>query len=237
MRYTMHNAFMGISDLNHAQNLIGRGAFRHEVARHLLDEIFRGRIPSGERLRVMKLAERLGVSSTPVREALVELESIGIVEFVHNRGVIVNPWGEQQLREIYQLRRILESEATRSASGQIPPEELETLRSELVNLMQNGRTRNWSQREMALDRRLHDLIASRCGSVRLAAELSRYDILVQTVREVVGSNRTAQERALREHIAIVEALDANHPDRAAAAMAEHITNSKQAAASVMFARH
>ena len=54
----------------------------------------------------------MGISATPIREALVELESIGVVQFVHNRGTIVKPFGPQQLREIYHLRRVLEANET-----------------------------------------------------------------------------------------------------------------------------
>lgn len=227
---------MTASTTNSIQEPLSRGAFRHEVVNRLLSEIFQGKIPPGQRLRVMKLAEQLGISSTPIRESLVELESIGVIEFIHNRGAVVKPWGAQQLREIYQLRRILESEAARAACGHVPPAVLDDLRKEVLDLMENERAKNWSVREMAADNRLHGMISSCCGSARLAEEIGRYEILVQAVREIIGSDRTAQQRASREHLAILEAMAANQPDRAAAAMADHIANSEQAAASAMFSR-
>jgi len=232
----MHN--VGMARTSPRQTLVPepltRGAFRHEVVNRLLVDIFQGHLPSGTRLRVMKLAEQLGISSTPVREALVELESIGVIEFIHNRGAMVKPWGPRQLAEIYQLRRILESDAARAACGNVPANVLDGLHREMRELTSSGRAKDWSSREMEADRRLHETIASACGNARLAEEIRRYDILVQAVREVVGSNRTAQERAAREHLAIIEAVAANQPDRAAEAMSEHVVNSEKAAAAAMF---
>src|SRR4051812_22032295 len=85
-------------------------ALRHAVVKHLLHKIFVGRLPAGERLVVQKLSAEFGISSTPLRESLVELESVGVIEISHNRGATVMPFGRSELQEIYQLRRILENE-------------------------------------------------------------------------------------------------------------------------------
>ena len=79
------------TDMNPIENLhsledLPHGALRHQVVHRLLNAIFLGDLPSGTRLIVMKLAAHFGLSSTPVREALVELEAVGIIQFVHNRG-------------------------------------------------------------------------------------------------------------------------------------------------------
>jgi DNA-binding GntR family transcriptional regulator len=213
-----------------------RGALRHQVVRRLLDAIFVGDLPSGTRLIVMKLAAQFGLSSTPVREALVELEAVGIVCFEHNRGAIVKPFGPDELREIYQLRRILEVEATRTACGRVDRGELESLRDEMNKLLRSRRDRQWVDREMATDRRLHDLITSSCGSARLAQEIHRYDNLVQSLRDVVGRERRAQLQALEEHLAIIDGLRAGNAEAAAAAMARHIERAADSVATVLFSR-
>lgn len=213
-----------------------RGALRHQVVRRLLDAIFVGDLPSGTRLIVMKLAAQFGLSSTPVREALVELEAVGIVCFEHNRGAIVKPFGPGELREIYQLRRILEVEATRTACGRIDRRELESLREEMKKLLRARRDRQWVEREMATDRRLHELITSSCGSARLAQEIHRYDNLVQSLRDVVGRERRAQLQALEEHLATIDALRVGDAEAAAAAMAKHIERAADSVAKVLFSR-
>jgi DNA-binding GntR family transcriptional regulator len=68
---------------------------------------------------VQRLAELYQVSPTPVREALVELASLGLVDLLPNRGAVVRPFGPQEVREISQVRCVLEVEATRCACGRI----------------------------------------------------------------------------------------------------------------------
>src|ERR1041385_1530926 len=86
--------------------------FRGQIVRQLLESIFTGEIPGGARLVEEELADKLGVSRTPVREALGELAGIGVIQLKPNHGAIVRTFGPQQLQEIYHIRRLLESEAT-----------------------------------------------------------------------------------------------------------------------------
>jgi len=211
-----------------------RGALRHEVMRRLLRAIFAGSLPAGTRLMVLKLAARFGISSTPVREALVELDAIGMVEFVHNRGAVVAPFGPKELADIYQIRRILESEAARSATGRIPVRSLQELRDETSLLASGPGNPEWLACAVAADRRLHELIASGCPNRRLSREIHRYDVLVQTVRDLIGANEAAQRRAIHEHLAIMDALLAGNADEAAAAVGRHIESAAQAAVSALF---
>lgn len=193
-------------------------------------------MPAGTRLVIRKLATQFGISATPIREALVELEAIGIVQFAHNRGAVVRPFGRQQLREIYHLRRILEAEAARCACGRIPPESLASLHHDVKQLLDAGgdESPEWSRRAMATDQRLHELIAAHCGNARLVDEISRYNTLMQTIREIVGNRRHAQQRALSDYMLMVDALLAIDAEKAAAATARHIDATLKAVEAVMF---
>ena len=215
-------------------DLLGRGALRHEVVERLLTEIFHGEVPAGTRLIVQKLAARFGISSTPVREALVELEAVGLVRFVHNRGAVVKPFGPTELGEVFQIRRILETEAARTACARIDGASLEDLREETAVLAGLSRGDESSEREMATDRRLHRMIADACGSGRLCDEIDRYDSLVQAMREIVGNRRQAQQRAMEEHLAVIDALLAGDAHSAAAEMARHIDRTAEDVEAVMF---
>ncbi len=185
---------------------------------------------------VLKLAGRFGISSTPVREALVELDAVGVVEFVHNRGAVVAPFGPKELRDIYQIRRILESEATRSAAGRLDLAEVGQLREETMVLLDENEAPDWLPRTVSADRRLHTLVATHCGNSRLTREIRRYDLLVQTIREIIGADRGAQHRAMEEHLALLDALLAQDGQGAAKAMARHIDGAADLAESVLFAR-
>jgi DNA-binding GntR family transcriptional regulator len=209
-------------------------AIRRRIAAQIVADIFRGDAAAGSRLVVMKLAARFGVSSTPVRESLVELESVGLVRFMHNRGAVVKPFGAEALRQIFQLRRILETEATRCACGNIDERALSDLYADVRGLKTSSAGVSWSEREMDTDRRLHELIAASCGSGRLADEIRRYNMLVQAGREIVGNRRRAQERAVEEHLAILEGLIACDAQSAASRMARHIDSTGNLVEAVMF---
>lgn len=201
---------------------------RSDVFSQLVLAVIQGAISQGERLVVQKLATRLGVSATPVREALVELETAGIIQSVPNRGAVCLPFGRQQVWEAYDLRRILEVEATRCAVGRMPGKTLRDLRVRIAKLQdQQGKNpkamdAKWYAQAMDLDRELHDLIASHCGSDRLAHEIRRYNGLMQAFRDVVDSEREMQLAAVADHLSIVDALIDENCDGAVRAMDDHI---------------
>ena len=196
-------------------------ALRLNLVTSILSAIFTGKLRAGDWLSAPKLAAQFEVSATPVREALVELASIGVVETEHNRGTVVKPFGPTQIEEIYQIRAILEGEATRCACAHLDRLVLVELQREITDLMRHHGP-DWSDRAMASDRALHDLIAQNCGSDRLRDEISRCKTLVQCIRDVVGNQSQAQQRALSDHLAIIEALLEGEADPAANAMRQHI---------------
>jgi len=206
---------------------IDHGSRRHEVVTQILTGVFEGSFSAGQRMKVEELGALFGVSPTPAREALIELAGIGIVELQPNRGAVLRSFGPQQLREIYQVRWILESEATRCACGHITPAELSVLEEDLTELVTGRRGTEWSQQTLAVDTRLHELIALRCGSERLAHEIGRYARLYRILREVRHqkhqlSNDYQHMDENSEHLAVVRALSAGKPADAARAMADHI---------------
>ena len=206
---------------------------RQILTKKILVAIFERQLTPGQRLVVQALGRQFGVSATPVRESLVELATTGLVELLPNRGAVVRSFGPKQLREIFHLRKILEEEATRCACTYIDKEELQQLKDEFVELTQN-RVANWSEREIAADEQLHHLIGSSCGNSRLAEEIRRYDLLLQALREVVGNQLHAQQRALSEHIQIIDAMLAEDADKAASAMSQHIERTASSIEAVIF---
>ncbi len=209
-------------------------ALRRNAVASLLTAIFKGQLKAGDWLNAQKLAEQFGISATPVREALVELAGVGIVEMQHNRGTTVRPFGPVQLQDIYRLRRVLETEAARSACGHIPVETLTTLRQEMTELLDNRKAAHWPDRAMKSDRDLHDLVAKHCGSQRLAEEIKRYNTLIQCIRDVVGNQSSAQQRALTEHLEIIEPLVKGDAQSAADAMSRHIRHTANRIEAALF---
>ena len=207
----------------------GELILKPDLVRRLLLGIFGGQWKAGGRLREENLAGLFHVSRTPVREALQELAAVGLVELRPNCGAIVAPFGPRELEEIYEVRALLEAEATRLACARISTGELRHLEDQLTELL-SARTRSlvWSQWTWNADRQLHGLIAARCPNRRLAQEIARYDTFVQIIRET-GNRDRAVDLAIKQHREIVAALLHRSPAKAAAAMRRHILSAGRTA--------
>ena len=206
------------------------GLRRQAVVESILADVFRGELRAGEHLVTQDLAERFGVSHTPIREALIALAGIGIIDLLPNRGALVRRLSPHEVCEVCQVRRVLECEATRSACGRIDLKQLHALADELrrLNQVKSRSGPRFVAEARALDSRLHDLIAESCGNVFLAKEIGRLKTLFRAFRDVAWErdeersdyHRLAEES--REHLCIVEALLANNAREAARSMARHI---------------
>jgi DNA-binding GntR family transcriptional regulator len=207
-----------------------RGLRRHSIVQCLLSDVFQGRLRPGEHLVTQELAERFGVSHTPIREALISLAGVGVIDLLPNRGAIVRRITSHEVREVCQVRRVLECEAVRSACGRVDLPALHALADDLRRLISAATSSKacFIDDARVLDTRLHDLIAASCNNTFLANELSRLKILFRGFRDVMyiqheshnDFHRLAKEA--RDHLAIVEALLAGDHREAVRAMARHI---------------
>lgn len=207
--------------------------FRRKLAGELLGDILRGKYVGGDRLIEQDLAATYGVSRTPIREALGELAAVGLIELRANRGAVVLPFGARELHDIYELRAILEGAATRLACGNISPLRLESMHARLT-LLARREDEQWSRRAMALDRRLHDLIAESSGNLRLAREIAAYRGFLQAVRLAVGDHQQARRHGIKHHLDIIESLLANDAEAASNRMIAHIRFTAKLAAETLF---
>lgn len=206
------------------------GQRRQTIVQALLADVFQGRLRAGEHLVTQELAERFGVSHTPIREALISLAGIGIIDLLPNRGARVRRVTPHEVREICQVRRALECEATRSACGRIDLGELHALAEQLRRMIARGPRSGtrYIEEARAVDSRLHDLICESCGNGYLAQEIARLKTLFRAFRDVSWQHDEAQNDFHRlaeeghEHLAIVEALLAGDGKAASKAMAQHI---------------
>ncbi len=206
------------------------GLRRQAIVASLLTDVFHGRLKAGQKLITRELSARFGVSHTPIREALIALEGVGIIDLLPNRGAVVRRVGPREVREVCQVRRALECEAVRRACGRIEAAELADLaegfrRQMALTIPERA---GFVEQARALDDRLHDRIASSCGNAFLANELCRLKTLFRAFRDVSwehdgarnGYGRVIEEP--HEHLAIVEALAAADARAASRAMSRHI---------------
>ena len=204
--------------------------FKPDLVRRMLLDIFSGKVKAGERLREVELADRFGVSRTPVREALQEMASIGMVELKPNCGAVVAAFGLREIEEIYEVRALLEAEATKLACPHLRASDVRLLLAEfnaLVVAVRRGR--EWTEQAWSVDRRLHALISEHCSNRRLAREVGHYAGFVQIIRETIGNRDRVQDTAIGEHIIILKALQQGRASAAADAMRCHVQSAGRAA--------
>jgi len=213
---------------------VPRSTLRGELVSKILHAIFRGEMHGGVRLIEEELAAKLGVSRTPVREALGELAAIGVIRLMPNRGAVVRPFGPDQILEFYHVRRLLEVEATRLASERIDRDGLRRVREQSQEILsRTPRGKSWAEAALALDQQFHELISHGSGSERLAEEIGKYRNLVVAVGDAVGNTMHAHDQNISEHLAVIDHLLAGRGDEAAAAMGRHIERGAQTAAEVL----
>jgi DNA-binding GntR family transcriptional regulator len=209
------------------------------VVRPLIHAIFTGQLPGGTRLIEKELASQFEVSSLPIREALREIASMGLVELRPNRGAVVLDFNPDSLRDIYHVRMALESEATRLATPGIPRSDVETLEKAFLKMLAPApRNQAWSMRVVALDEQFHDLITTWAGRPRLSLEIHRYrqlaHFLDQDIREFQGYDSAKQEDSIRHHLTIVHALRQGDAESAALAMRTHLLLAVEGAVNAFF---
>jgi DNA-binding GntR family transcriptional regulator len=208
-----------------AVSLCASDPHKSRVVSGLLQGIIQGHWKGGDRITEAEAVGRFAVSRTPVREALLELASLGMVVLKRNCGAVFLPFEEAQVRELYGVRSVLEEAAARLAAERMAPERVGQLLSQCERLSPRGRDHGWR-----LDREIHASIAAAGGNRRLEGEISRYGQLVQSVRDAAGMMVPNLHGTTRlEHMAILEAIERRDGEGAARAMRRHLQQSADTA--------
>src|SRR5262249_21428672 len=174
-----------------------RRPLREDVHAALRDQIVEGRLPPGSRLQDVQLAAELGVSRTPVREALIRLVKEGLVESDPNRGFFVAPFRRTEVLEIYPIVWTLECLALEGSPTPTPPR-LQTLRqinNEMASVAADP------LRRVELDMRWHHALVEFSGNQRLLDLLTGLKQLVRRYESVYMQDQSLVRRSTREHTA------------------------------------
>ncbi len=192
-----------------------------KVFEQLEQDILTERYPPGEILTEGKLSTALGVSRTPVREAVRRLEQEGLLRESGKGMIVVGITGED-LADIYEIRRRLEGLAARRATESKDEELLDKL-SEVVELQEFYTTKGDAAHIQALDSRFHKIIYERCGSI-LRDTLSSLHHRIQRYRKDSVADLERARSAAGEHRAIFEAIAAGDSGLAERLTVTHICN-------------
>ena len=206
-----------------ARKLQRSQGFVEEVFKVIRADIMSLHIPPDTRISIDNLVRELGVSQTPIREALSMLEAIGLVTKRHFVGYCSAPQlNRQQLDELYEVRLLIEPYAARCAAEKMSDAELRKLRA-LAQNMQPGVSRTSYDRFADQDSELHNMIALGSGNKLIQESLARLHSHLHIFRLRFHSEVTKE--AYAEHARLIEALSRRRPAEAEAAMRAHIEKS------------
>lgn len=193
----------------------------HEFVRGVLrGAILSGDLVGGTRLVQAELASMLEVSTTPVREALRELASEGLIRFDPHRGAVVQELSGEELREIYAIREILEPVALRQAVPKLTDDVIERLRALHAEMGRIPHSADWVE----ANRSFHMAIYEAAASPRLAAIIRGLeDASVMYIGASLKEVPDLRDAAIDDHAAILDALERRDADAAVEAVVRHLS--------------
>jgi DNA-binding GntR family transcriptional regulator len=193
---------------------------------HLLSMLMSVQIAPGERIAIDTVARQLGISQTPIREALSQLEAEKLVYKMPNVGYRASPrMTREEVQDLYALRLLIEPYAAARAAEKMDDETLAMLQEidRDMSGVAGGDERDFARFAEA-DAKLHRLIATGSGNRLIAETIERLHAHLQIFRSLYSTN--APEEAAAEHQRIIEALLAHDPAAAENAVRDHLERSK-----------
>jgi DNA-binding GntR family transcriptional regulator len=207
------------------------------VQRAIASAIASGRLRPNERINQERLASELGVSRTPVREALRWLERDGLVRLVARRGAFVSAFDARDVDDIYEMRELLEPPAVGRAAVRATRADVAGVRRLLAAMERAWRSN--VNRAFDLNRSFHQALCEQCGNRLLLNVLQQvwsHQSAVRIFTFAQEASVTLEERTNAEHRAIVEAFAARDAARAEDLVRRHIVAAHEATAELMAGR-
>lgn len=197
------------------------GTTQQQAYRHLREKILAGIYVGGDRVNPATVAGELGVSRMPVREALRQLDAEGLVTIRPNRGAIVTILTPADIRELFEMRAVLEALAAGLAMPNVTDEVLDDL-DHLRQRMDRarGEPKLWLERH----NEFHDFLCGQSRRPRLKAEIARMRAAVQPYLQMYISLHHAPEMKGYEHQAILDAIRSGDQSVVEVCMRDHVLN-------------
>jgi DNA-binding GntR family transcriptional regulator len=199
---------------------------REVVSETMRDAIVNGTLKPGERLMEIQLAEELGVSRTPVREAIRKLELEGFVVMIPRRGTYVAGLSIKDINEVFEIRTALDVLAAGLAAERITEEELEQMERLMVEIGEHI-DKGDMEAIIALDSEFHDVLYKASRNDRLVGIINNLREQFTRFRSISIAYPGRLKNTLEEHRHLVEAIAQRNPDVAQQLAREHMENAEQ----------
>lgn len=198
-------------------------SLRGQVFQEIREDILKGKFKENEELREATLGKELGVSRTPVREALRQLELEGLVHIIPNKGAYVTGITEKDVHDIYMTRSMLEGLCARWAAEHISEDQIQEM-EEVLLLTEYHLDRGNAEQLAELDGKFHEVLYDASQSRILRHILSDFHKYVQVARKRSVKKEDRAKKSLEEHREILNALRTGDADRAEELAHIHILN-------------
>lgn len=206
-------------------NLDSYKPLRELVLEAIREAIINGTLKPRERLMEIQLAEELGVSRTPIREALRKLELEGFIVMVPRKGAYVADFSFKDIADIFEIRAALEGLAAGLAAERITDDELENMERLLAEKAEAINQQD-IERLVDADTKFHDALYKASRNERLDTIISNLREQIQRFRATSLAYPGRSKQSLDEHRSIVEAIQSRHVQSARQAAQEHIENAE-----------
>ena len=202
-------------------------SLRSQVFQTIRDDILKGKYEENDELREATLGKELGVSRTPVREALRQLELEGLVTMIPRRGAEVAQITEKSMNDVLEVRRAMDALCVELACDRITPEELQDLKKACDTFEAAVKTDDIKQIAQA-DVALHDIIVQATGNQRLIQLVNNLSEQMYRYRFEYIKDFSQHERLVEEHKVIYESIVKKDKETASNMAKVHIDNQKKA---------
>ena len=196
---------------------------RDVVFNTLRNAILTGELSPGERLMEIKLADKLGVSRTPIREAIRKLELEGLVTMIPRRGAEVAQITEKSMKDVLEVRKVLDDLSVELACERITEEEKEMLKNACVDFEEAVKTGDFAKIAKT-DVAFHDIIVTATRNIRLSQMVNNLAEQMYRYRFEYIKDSTQHARLVQEHEEICQGILAGDKKRALEAIEAHIDN-------------
>ncbi|MCQ2505987.1 MAG: GntR family transcriptional regulator [Lachnospiraceae bacterium] len=201
-------------------------SLRGRVCNDMREDMLYGKYKENEELKENAIGTELGVSRTPVREALRQLELEGLVKIIPNKGAYVTGISQKDIQDIYAIRSYLEGLAAKWACDNITDEHLDEM-EEITYLAEFHIKKEMWDKIVELDNRFHELIYQASGSKILEHELTAFHHYVERVRRISLAKAERAHNANEEHKRILGAIKAHDKVLAEKLAHDHIIETMQ----------
>ncbi|NPV54453.1 MAG: GntR family transcriptional regulator [Firmicutes bacterium] len=204
-----------------------RKVLHERVYAALRQQILNGKLAPGERVLEAKIARRIGISRTPVREALQKLETEGLLIRLRSGGLVVAENSRTDAEELFEVRIALETYMGRLAAERIQEKDLRRL-EQIIAYTRASLEHRDLDRMVSLNTEFHDVIARACGNRKLANMISNLKEHILRYRKRTLMDLDEAKRSLEGHIKILESLKKRDAQQVAQVMEQYLIYARDA---------